>query len=68
MKLLSIAEISRKIGLSDKTVRKYRERLPGGVVIGRRVLYREDAVEKFIKAGGVIGPDHTVGGGLAGMR
>jgi predicted DNA-binding transcriptional regulator AlpA len=54
VKLISLNEVARRIGLSDKTVRKYRERLPGGVMVGARVLYREDAVLKFIEAGGVL--------------
>jgi hypothetical protein len=60
MKLLSIPEISRLIGRSDKTVRLYKERLPGAVLIGKRTLYREDAVMKFIEGGGVFsGPSRV---------
>lgn len=52
MKLICISEIARKIGVSDKTIRKYQERLPGAVVVGKRTLYREDEVLRFIEAGG----------------
>ena len=53
MKLICVSEISRKLGVSDKTIRKYQERLPGAVVIGKRTLYREEEVLKFIEAGGI---------------
>jgi hypothetical protein len=53
--LISIPGLARETGLSEKTLRKYRERLPGATVIGRRVLYRKDLVLKFIEAGGAFG-------------
>ena len=51
MKLICISEIARKIGVSDKTIRKYQERLPGAVVIGKRTLYREEEVLKVHRSG-----------------
>jgi hypothetical protein len=54
MKLLSLTELSRLIGLSDKTLRLYRDRIPGAVVVGKRTLYREEAVLRFIEQGGSL--------------
>jgi hypothetical protein len=55
MKLLSIPGVARKIGRSDKWVREHQGQFPGAVVIGRRTLFREDAIDDFLKAGGLLG-------------
>lgn len=52
MKLLSFTEVCRRVGVCDKTARKFRDQIPNPVKIGRRVMWPEDAVEAFIRRGG----------------
>lgn len=52
MQLLTFSELSRRLGLSPKTLRKMADQLPGRVLINGRPRYREDAVMEFIQAGG----------------
>lgn len=52
MKLLSIDEVARRLGLSGHTVRYYlRQGLLPKVRIGRRVLVEEDELEKLVRKG-----------------
>lgn len=52
MRLLTLADVTRILGLSEATVRKMANQLPGAVRINRRVRYRADALEAFINRGG----------------
>jgi DNA-binding Lrp family transcriptional regulator len=52
MQLLTFSELSRRLGLSPKTLRKMADQLPGRVLINGRPRYCEDAVMAFIQAGG----------------
>lgn len=52
MRLLTLADVTRILGLSEATVRKMAHQLPGAVRINRRVRYRADALEAFINRGG----------------
>lgn len=61
MNYITIPGIARITGVSEKTIRKYRGRLPGAVAIGRRVLYNEATIRKFIEAGGMLAADKVTG-------
>jgi hypothetical protein len=52
MKLLTFTEVSRQLGVSLPTARKIRAQLPGAVLIGTRIRYREDAILEFVQRGG----------------
>ena len=52
MKLMSFAEVCRRVGVCDKTGRKFRDQIPNPVRIGRRVMWPEDSVDTFIRSGG----------------
>jgi len=65
MNYITIPGIARITGVSEKTIRKYRGRLPGAVAIGRRVLYNEATIRKFIEAGGMLAADQAPTPGVA---
>lgn len=52
MNLLSLSEVARRLGVSDKTARQFKSELPGAVRVGQRVKYTEDAIADFIRRGG----------------
>ena len=52
MNLLTLSQVAQRLGISDRTVRHFREQLPGGVRVGRRIKYTEDAIGEFIRRGG----------------
>lgn len=52
MNLLTLSEVARRLGVSEKTARQIRSELPGAVRIGQRVKYREDSLAEFIGRGG----------------
>ena len=52
MRLMNFAEVCRRVGVCDKTARKFRDQIPNPVRIGQRVMWPEDSVDAFIRAGG----------------
>ncbi len=52
MRLLTLSEVAQRFGLSAKTIRQFKNELPGAVRVGRRVKYSEDGVAEFIRRGG----------------
>lgn len=52
MKLLTLTEVARRLGVSEKTARQFKSELPGVVRVGQRVKYTEDAIVEFIRRGG----------------
>jgi hypothetical protein len=52
MNLLTLSEVARRLGVSEKTARQLRSELPGAVRVGQRIKYREDALIGFIERGG----------------
>jgi len=52
MRLLSLCQVARQLGISDPTCRKIAAQLPGAVRISKRVRYREDAILEFVQQGG----------------
>lgn len=48
--LLTLEQVARRLGVSDKTARKLAPQLPS-VLIGKRYRYPEDGVTAFINAG-----------------
>jgi len=52
MNLLTLSDVARRLGVSEKTARQFKSELPGVVLIGRRVKYTEDAITEFIRRGG----------------
>jgi predicted site-specific integrase-resolvase len=50
--LLTLAEVARRLGVSEKTARQFKSELPGVVRVNRRVKYTEDAITEFIRRGG----------------
>ena len=54
MKLLTLAEISRRLGVSPRTMKKMAGELPGRVLINGRPRYREDGLAAFLEAGGTV--------------
>lgn len=55
MRLLSLSQVARQLGLSDPTARKIAPQLPGAVRLNKRIRYREDAILEFIQSGGCGG-------------
>jgi RNA polymerase sigma factor (sigma-70 family) len=51
MQLLTLAEVARRLGLSEKTAREVAKQFPT-VKVGKRIRYREDALAEFIARGG----------------
>jgi len=49
--LLTIAEISRRLGISEKAGRELVQHLPA-VRVGKRNRYKESALQDFIARGG----------------
>ena len=49
MKTLTLTDAARRIGVSRDTARKLN--LPGAVLIGRRIRYSAEAVDRFIVEG-----------------
>jgi predicted DNA-binding transcriptional regulator AlpA len=52
MNLLTLSQVARRLGVSEKTARQFKSELPGVVLIGRRVKYTENAIIEFIQRGG----------------
>jgi predicted DNA-binding transcriptional regulator AlpA len=52
MNLLTLSEVGRRLGVSERTVRQFKSELPGAVRIGRRVKYTEEAITEFVRRGG----------------
>ena len=52
MNLLSLSDVARRLGVSEKTARQFKSELPGVVRVGRRIKYTEDAISDFIRSGG----------------
>ena len=50
--LLTLAEVARRLGLSEKTAREVAKGLPS-VVVGKRKRYPAEAVAEFAKSGNV---------------
>jgi len=48
MELLTLAELARRLGLSEKTARAVARELPA-VRVGKRYRYPEDAVAAFAR-------------------
>jgi len=55
LRLLTLTGVARYLNVSDSTARKIRHRLPGGVRVNKRILYREDAIREFIANSGSSG-------------
>jgi hypothetical protein len=55
MRLISLAECARQLGISEPTARKIASQIPGAVRINKRLRYRSDSVAEFIAAGGCSG-------------
>jgi predicted site-specific integrase-resolvase len=52
MNLLTLSQVARRLGVSEKTARQFKSELPGVVLIGRRVKYTEEAIAEFVRRGG----------------
>lgn len=52
MKLLNLTEVAVRLGVSVGTARKMATagELPGGVLIHKRLKYREDSINAFIES------------------
>lgn len=48
--LLTMADIARRLGVSQKIAREIAQTLPG-IKVGRRIRYSEEAVTAFVKSG-----------------
>jgi len=55
MKLLTLSEVAQRLSVSPQTIRRhFKGQLPGGVRVGRRIKYTEDAIADFIRGGGCL--------------
>ena len=52
MALLTLIEVARRLGVSEKMARKLVQEFPG-VNVGKRIRYPESAIHEFIARGGV---------------
>jgi predicted DNA-binding transcriptional regulator AlpA len=55
MKLLTLPDVAQLLGVSYSTIHKIHSELPGATKINKRVLYREEAILDFCRAGGSAG-------------
>ncbi len=53
--LLTLAEVARRLGVSEKMARKVVQEFPG-VHVGKRTRYPESAIHGFIARGGSARP------------
>jgi hypothetical protein len=53
MKTISLAELARRLGVSQPTISKIADSIPGQVRIGQRLRFREDIALSFFANGGM---------------
>jgi predicted DNA-binding transcriptional regulator AlpA len=53
MRLLTLVEVARLLGICYSTAHKIRRDLPGVVWLGSRRRWREDDIKRFIDGGGL---------------
>ena len=61
VKLLSFSDVAQRLNCSVKTARDLRAQLPGVVIVGCRLKFREDAITQFIQRGGCMEPAPSTG-------
>ena len=56
MKLLTLVEVARALGICYTTAHKLRDTLPGAVWLGNRRRWRESAIAEFVENCGTLKP------------
>jgi len=52
MRLLTLRDVAKRLGVCELTARRFKSELPGSVRVGRRVKYVESEITEFIRRGG----------------
>lgn len=52
MKLLTLTQVAHLLGISVSTAHKISPELPGAVALGKRIKFRLEAIEQFVRDGG----------------
>lgn len=62
MNLLSLSQVAVRLGVSEATLRQFKNELPGAVRVGLRTKWTEESIAEFIQRGGCRGgASSTVG-------